>query len=134
MIYVCVGENNCVEIFDRQRKVPVLVSRVLALSLKHPAIERDRISVYVQQVAGTGDFPCCPDERYLQMLAFCHGIALKEDGDTLLVLRHQRGLPTASASLVQEIGEGILVFSRVSRQLHHHSLVFFHQELEIMSR
>jgi hypothetical protein len=44
------------------------------------------------------------------MLAFCHGIALKEDRDTLLVLRHQRGLPAASASLVKEIGEGILVF------------------------
>jgi hypothetical protein len=92
------------------------------------------MSVYVQQVAGTGDFPCCPDERYLQMLAFCHGIALKEDRDTLLVLRHQRGFPASSASLVQEIGEGILIFSRVSRQLDHHSLVFFHQELEIMNR
>jgi tRNA pseudouridine-54 N-methylase len=67
-------------------------------------------------------------------LAFGYGVALKENRDPLFVLRHHRRLPTASASLVQEIRERIFVLSCVSRQLDHHSLVFFHQELEIKSR
>ena len=75
-----------------------------------------------------------PTNVISKQLAFCYRIALKEDRDALLVLRHHCRLPASSASLVQEIGEGILIFSRVSRQLDHHSLVFFHQELEIMSR
>ena len=75
-----------------------------------------------------------PTNVISKQLAFCYRIALKEDGDALLVLRHHRWLPASSASLVQEIGEGIFIFSRVSRQLDHHSLVFFHQGLEIMSR
>ena len=75
-----------------------------------------------------------PTNVISKQLAFCYCIALKQDREALLVLRHQRGLPSASASLVQKIGEGILVLARMPRQLDHHSLVFFHQELEIMSR
>ena len=67
-------------------------------------------------------------------LTFCYGITLKQDGEALLILRHQRWLPSSSAPLVQKIGERILVFARMPRQLDHNSLVFFHQELEIMSR
>ena len=63
---MCVGENDCVEILDRQRKLSVLVRRILSLSLKHSTVERDRVSVYVQQVTGAGDFPCSADKRYLQ--------------------------------------------------------------------
>jgi hypothetical protein len=121
-------------VFDRQRKVSVLVRRVLSLPLKHPTVERDGVSVHVQQVAGTGDFPRRTDKRYLQQLAFCYRITLEEDYYALLILRHQCGLPASPASLVQEIGESVFIFSRMPRQLDHHSLVFFHQELEIMSR
>jgi hypothetical protein len=134
MVDVGVGENNRVEILDRQRKASILVRRILPLSLKHSAVERDSVSVYVQQMAGTGDFSGRADKRYLQQLAFCYRIALEEDRDALLVLRHHCGLPASSASLVQEISESILVFPRMPRQLDHHSLVFFHRELEIMSR
>ena len=67
-------------------------------------------------------------------LAFSYRIALKEDRDSLLVLGHQRRLPTSSASLIQKIGKGVFVLSRMSGQLDHNSLVFFHQELEIVSR
>ena len=67
-------------------------------------------------------------------LAFRYRIALKEDRDALFILRHHCRFPPSPASLIQEIGEGIFVLSRMSRQLDHHSLVFFHQELEIMSR
>jgi hypothetical protein len=66
VVDVCVGENDRVEILDRQRKVSVLVRRILSLSLKHPTVERDRVSVYMQQMAGTGDFPRRADKRYLQ--------------------------------------------------------------------
>ncbi len=75
-----------------------------------------------------------PTNVISKQLAFCYRIALKEDCDALLVLRHHCGLPTSSASLVQEIGERVFIFPRMPRQLDHHSLVFFHQELEIMSR
>jgi tRNA pseudouridine-54 N-methylase len=75
-----------------------------------------------------------PTNVISKQLAFCYCIALKEDGDSLFVLGHHRGLPASSTSLVQEIGEGIFILSRVPSQLDHHSLVFFHQELEIRSR
>ena len=75
-----------------------------------------------------------PTNVISKQLAFCYRIALKEDSNALFVLRHHRGFPASSASLVQEIGEGVFIFTRVPCQLDHHSLVFFHQELEIMSR
>jgi len=67
-------------------------------------------------------------------LTFRYGITLKQDGETLFILRHQRRLPSASAPLIQKVGEGVFILARVPRQFHYHSLVFFHQELEIMSR
>jgi hypothetical protein len=67
-------------------------------------------------------------------LPFCYCIALKKDRNALLILRHHCRLPPSSASLIQEIGEGIFVVSSMPRQLDHHSLVFFHRGLEIMSR
>ena len=72
-----------------------------------------------------------PTKVISRSLTFCYGITLKEDREPLLILRHQRWLPASSAPLIQEIGESIFVFARVPRQLDHHSLVFFHQELEI---
>ena len=75
-----------------------------------------------------------PTKVISNRLAFCYCIALKEDCEPLFILRHECWLPSASAPLVQKIGERIFVLACVSRQLDHHSLVFFHQELEIMSR
>ena len=72
-----------------------------------------------------------PTKVISKRLTFCYGITLKQDSETLFVLRHQRWLPSTSASLVQKIGERVLVLARVPRQLDHNSLVFFHQELEI---
>ena len=69
-----------------------------------------------------------------KQLTLCYGITLKQDDETLFILRHQRWLPSTSAPLVQKIGERVFVFARVPRQFDHNSLVFFHQELEIMSR
>ena len=74
-----------------------------------------------------------PTKVISKQLTFCYGITLKQDGETLFILRHQRRLPSSSAPLVEKIGERILVLARMPRQLDHHSLVFFHRELEIMS-
>jgi hypothetical protein len=74
-----------------------------------------------------------PTNVISKWLAFRYCIALKEDRDALLVLGHQRGLPTSSAPLIQKIGEGIFILSCMTRELYYDSLVFFHQELEIMS-
>lgn len=68
-----------------------------------------------------------------KLLAFSQCITLKEDRQALFILRHHRGLPPSSAPFIQQIGEGIFVLSRMPGKLDHHSLVFFHQELEIMS-
>ena len=65
--------------------------------------------------------------------AFRYRISLEQDREALLILRHERGLPASPAPLIEKIGECIFVFTSVTRELHHHSLVFFHRELEIMS-
>jgi hypothetical protein len=74
-----------------------------------------------------------PTNVISNQLAFRYCIALKKDRDALLVLRHHRRLPTSSTPLVQEIGKSIFVLSCMARELDYDSLVFFHQELEIMS-
>ena len=75
-----------------------------------------------------------PTNVISNQLAFCYCITLKQDGKALFILRHECRLPATPATLVEKIGERILVLACVSRQLDHNSLVFFHRELEIMSR
>jgi hypothetical protein len=75
-----------------------------------------------------------PTKVISKPLTFRYGITLKQDGKPLFILRHQGWLPPSSAPLVQKVRERIFVFMGVPRQLDHNSLVFFHQELEIMSR
>jgi hypothetical protein len=91
------------------------------------------MAVNVEEMTGAGYFTRRADERYLQALAFCQCVALKKDRQSVAILRHQRRLPPPPASLVQKIGERIFVLTRMTRQLYHHSLVFFHQGLEIMT-
>ena len=75
-----------------------------------------------------------PTNVISKRLSFCYCIALEQDGQALFILRHERWLPSTSAPLVEKIGERVFVLARVSRKLYHNSLVFFHRELEIMSR
>ncbi len=72
-----------------------------------------------------------PTKVISNQLTFCYRIALEQNDETLFILRHQRWLPSASTPFVQKVGKRVFVFARVPRQLDHHSLVFFHQELEI---
>ena len=74
-----------------------------------------------------------PTNVISKQLAFRYCIALKKNRDALLILGHHRRLPTSAASLVQKVSKGIFVLSRMTRELDYDSLVFFHQELEIMS-
>ena len=133
MIDVRVGENDRVEIFDREREGSILLRGFLALTLKHSAVESDGVAVDMQKVTGSGDFACRTYEGDLQQLAFCYRIALEQDDQALLILGHQCRLQAATAPLIQKICEGIFIFAGVTSELDHHSLVFFHQELEIMS-
>lgn len=64
------------------------------------------------------------------MLAFSSCVTLEQDRQSVLILRHERGLPASPASLVEKIGESIFVLVGVSRELDHHCLVFFHRELD----
>ena len=75
-----------------------------------------------------------PTKVISNQLAFCYCITLKQDGQALFILRHECWLPSASAPLIEKIGERVFVLARVPRQFHYNSLVFFHQELEIMGR
>ena len=72
-----------------------------------------------------------PTKVISKQLTFCYCITLEQDDESLFILRHQCWFPPSSAPLVQEVSERVFVFARMSRQLDHHSLVFFHQELEI---
>ena len=65
--------------------------------------------------------------------AFCYCIALKQNRQSLLILGHEGRLPPSAAPLIEKIRESVFIFARVTRELHDHSLVFFHRELEIMS-
>lgn len=75
-----------------------------------------------------------PTKVISKQLTFCYGITLEQNGEALLILGHERRLPSSSAPLIEKIGERILVLARMPGQFDHHSLVFFHRELEIMSR
>jgi hypothetical protein len=81
----------------------------------------------VKDVAGAGYFSRSSHKGYLQpLLSLGHSTALKKDGQAMLVLRHERGLPPAPASLIQKVGQRVFVLTRVSRELDYYSLIFFH--------
>ena len=44
----------------------------------------------------------------------------------MVVLRHHGGLPAASASFVEQVGQRILIITRMTGKPQHHRLVFFH--------
>ena len=75
-----------------------------------------------------------PTNVISKQLSFSYCIALKENRQALLILRHQRRLPPTSASLIEEIRQSVFILARVPSQLDHNSLVFFHRGLEIMGR
>ena len=126
MVDVSVRENYRVEILDREGKSAVFLGGFLPFPLKHSTIEGNCLPIHVQEVARTGHFTGRADEGDFQPLAFCYRITLEQDGKSLLVLRHQRGLPASTAPLIQQVGESIFIFTRMTRQLDDHSLVFFH--------
>jgi hypothetical protein len=88
--------------------------------------------VHVQNVAGAGYFSGSSHKGYLQpALPLGHSTALKKDGQAMLVLRHERGLPPAPASLIQKVGQRVFVFTRVACKLDYNGLVFFHMRVVV---
>ena len=67
-------------------------------------------AVFLQ--CGSGSFGIC--------------LALENDRQALLVLRHHRRLPSATYAFVEKIGQRILILARVSRESVDDRLVFFH--------
>src|SRR5687767_6965586 len=129
MIYVCMGQNDSIQFTDRHRKRSVLYRRLAPLSLEHPAVERHCTAIDVQQVARARYLTGRTGKRHLQMSsALCDGTSREQDRQALLILRHERRLPAAAASLIEEISEGVFVFTRVAGELYHYSLVFFHAD------
>jgi len=59
-------------------------------------------------------------------LAFSVARALEHQRQPVLVLRHHRRPPPASAAFVEKVGERVFVVARVARETKHHRLVFFH--------
>ena len=113
-------------------------------SLKQPAVENDRLASNLEDVAGSRDFACRADELDLHDVRSVDGnsdganmadgvpgrhvrhdavrssslgidFSLEDDGEPLFVLRHHGRLPPTATSLVQEIREGVFVFTRMPR-------------------
>jgi hypothetical protein len=66
MIYVRMRQHDCIEIGNRHRKRFVLFCGLAAFSLEHSAVERDGVSVDVQQMTRPGYFTGRPDKRDFQ--------------------------------------------------------------------
>ena len=129
MVDVRMRQYYGIEIRNRYRKLPVLFIRLFSPALKHAAVQRNCMSVDMKQMAGPGDLAGSACKCDFQLfLAFGDCTSGKKDREPLFVLRHERRLPSATASLVQEVGESILVLTGMPRELDHHSLVFFHAD------
>src|SRR5258708_24071978 len=50
---------------------------------------------------------------------------LEHDGDPAIVLRHHGRMPSAAASLVEQVRQRVLVITRMASESQHHGLVFF---------
>ena len=61
-----VGKNYRIKVLYRKRELAVLVGRFLTASLKHSAVERNSISIYVQKMARARDFSRSTNECDLQ--------------------------------------------------------------------
>lgn len=86
------------------------------------------MTIDVQQVARARYFAGCAYERDFQLLPLGYSASLKENRKSLFVLRHERWLPTATTSLIEKIGERVLILTCMLRELDHDSLVFFHAD------
>ena len=77
-------------------------------------------------MTGARDFTGCAIEFDFQALHLSYCAALKQEYQPLVILRHQRGFPPPSASLIEKISQRILVFSCMACELDHYSLIFLH--------
>lgn len=85
------------------------------------------MSVDVKNVTRACDFSGRAYKGYLQAtLSLSDSVPLKKYDQAMLVLRHERRFPATPASLVQQVGQRVFVFSRMAGQLDYNGLVFFH--------
>jgi len=87
MVDMGVGENYSIEIRDRQREFSVFLGRFATSSLKHPAIECNRVPIHMEKVARACNLPGRSYKRYLQCLLPLVARATREEyRQSLLVL------------------------------------------------
>ena len=70
--------------------------------------------------------PAREDRARRPASALGFGLALEDDREPEVVLRHGRGRPAAAAPLVEQVREGILVLASVAREADDDGLIFFH--------
>jgi hypothetical protein len=115
VIDVCVREHDSIEILDWNGKGSVFLGSLTAFSLKHPAVERNRVPVDVQQMTRPGDFAGRADKRNLQVLPLGGCAARKKYRQPRIVLRHKRRFPPTPAPLVEKVCERVLILTRMLR-------------------
>ena len=64
--------------------------------------------------------------RDRRRLCLAIGNALKDHGQTLVILRHHRRDPASATAFVEKIRQRIFVVADMSRETHHDRLIFFH--------
>src|SRR6476469_787200 len=66
MVNVGMRQHHRVQILDREGKSAVFFCAVLSFALKHPAVERDGVTIYMEEVTGPCHLTCGADECYFQ--------------------------------------------------------------------
>src|SRR4051794_10164443 len=123
MVDVSVRQNHCVELVDWDGKRFVFFCRLGAPALEHSAVERDGMTVHMQQVARARHFAGRAYKRNFQVLPLGYSASLKENRKSLLVLRHERWLPPTTTSLIEKISERVFILTCMLRELDHDGLV-----------
>ena len=68
MVDVCMREHDSIEVCDRYWKTAVFLGRLVTPSLKHPTVERDRMTIDVQEMTRPRDFAGRANEGYFQTI------------------------------------------------------------------
>ena len=143
VIDVRMREDDGVDLVDGTRQACVLLTRLAAPSLKHAAVEQNGLPIDSEDVTGARDLAGGTGELDLHAMALSvrvlgmrataprSGLALGRAGggsalpvawtleyecEAMCILRHHCRPPASPTTLVQEIGERILVVTRMPRQ------------------
>lgn len=136
-----VREDDGVELVDGDRQLAVPVRDVAATPLEEAAVEEDRAAGHLHEMGRPGDLTGCTDELKSHVgvwseagevrgdasgSALGFGVASEDDRQARRVLRELGRMPAATAPLVQEVRERVLVLALMPGETEDHGLIFFH--------